>query len=170
RMTAVTARWKPADQARARPQLSCSKNISAFCAIFFQRLSDDAHVSDAGLFDRVHDGGESAKGNIFIGTNKNKLVARIANLLFQARGDLIDIDGVVAEEDALILINGNDGAFLGNLFYGAGFGDADLNARLQNGSGYHKNDQQHEDDIDQRSDVDIGECGLSAAIRRSESH
>src|SRR5580698_843130 len=101
-MTAVMARWKPADQARARPQLSCSKKISAFRAIFFQGLSDDADVGDARLFDGVHDGREGAEGNVLIGADKNKLVTRIANFLLEAGGDLIDVDGIVAEEDALI--------------------------------------------------------------------
>src|SRR3984957_5011325 len=108
-MTAVTARWKPADQARARPQLSCSKKISAFCAIFFQRLSDDADVGDARLLHRVHDGGESAEGNVFIGADENELIARIANLLPKPGRDLIDIDGVVPHEDALIFVDGDDG-------------------------------------------------------------
>src|ERR1017187_4826914 len=88
RMIAVRTTWKPADQARARPQLSCSKNISAFCAILFQRLSDDAHIGDARLFDCVHDGGEGSEGNVFIGADKNKLVARIANFLLEPGGDL----------------------------------------------------------------------------------
>src|SRR5208337_600594 len=95
-MRAVTATWKPADQARARGQLSCSKKISAFCAILFDRLSDDAHVGDAGLFYRVHDRGECAEGNIFIGADENELVVRVANFLAEPGGDLIDVDSVVA--------------------------------------------------------------------------
>ena len=80
-MRAVTTAWKPADQASARPQLSCSKNISAFCAILFQRLSNDAYVGDARLLYRVHYSGEGTEGDVLIGTDKNKLVAGIANLL-----------------------------------------------------------------------------------------
>src|SRR5208337_3356773 len=142
-MRAVTATWKPADQARARGQLSCSKKISAFCAILFDRLSDDAHVGDAGLFYRVHDRGECAEGNIFIGADENELVVRVANFLAEPGGDLID---------------------------GASFGYADFDTRLQNGSGHHKNDEENEDDVDQRSDVDISEGGLGAAVGGSESH
>src|SRR5271155_1906632 len=169
-MTAVTARWKPADQARARPQLPCSKNISAFCAILFQRLSDDAHVGDARLFYRVHDGGKGSEGDVLVGADKNELVAGIANLLAEFGGDLVDVDGVIAEENALVFINGNDGAFFRNFFDGAGFGNVDFDAGLQNGSSHHKNDEQHEHDIDERSDVDIGKSGLRAAVGRRESH
>src|SRR5271170_3172031 len=109
-MAPVTATWKPADQLRARGQLSCSKNISAFRAIFFQRLSNDAHIGDARLLHRVHDGGEGTEGNVLIGADKNELVAGIANLLAQPGRDLIDVDGVVAHEYALILVDGDDGA------------------------------------------------------------
>src|SRR5580698_400417 len=120
--------WKPADQARARPQLLCSKNISAFCAILFQRLSDDADVGDARLLDRVHNRGKGAEGDVLIGTDEDELVAGITNLLVEAGRDLVDVNGVVAEEDALILIDGDDDPLLGDLFDGAGFGDADFNA------------------------------------------
>src|SRR5580658_428674 len=107
-MTAVSAMWKPADQARARPQFSCSKKISAFCAILFPRLSHDAHVGDARLFDGVHDRSESAEGHVLISADKDELVTGVANLLPQYVGNLVDIDGVVAEENALVLIDGDD--------------------------------------------------------------
>ncbi len=34
---------------------------------FFYRPGDDADVGDAGLFDRVHDGGEGTEGHLLIG-------------------------------------------------------------------------------------------------------
>src|ERR1039458_6323953 len=143
-MIAVTATWKPADQPRARGQLSCSKNISAFCAILFHRLSHDADVGDAGLFYCVHDSGESAEGDVLIGADKNKLVMGIANLLAKFGGDLVNVDGVVAHEDALIFVNGDNGAFLRDFFHGARLGNADFDTRLEHWSGHHKNDEQHE--------------------------
>src|SRR5277367_4253048 len=101
-MMAVIARWNPADQARARPQLSCSKKISAFCAILchtalFHGLGDDADVGDARLLYRVHDGGESAEGHVLVGAEKDELLAWIANLLSKTSSDLVDVDGVVAQ-------------------------------------------------------------------------
>src|ERR1700680_1669149 len=100
-MNAVSVMWKPADQARARAQLSCSKNISAFCAILFQRLSHNAHVGDARLLYRIHDGGKCAEGHVLIGADKDELLAGIANLLPQLGRNLIDVDGVVAGEDGV---------------------------------------------------------------------
>src|ERR1700687_196953 len=119
-MAAVMATWKPSDHARAGPQGSCSKKISAFCAILFQRLSNDAHVGDARLLDRVHDGGEGTEGNVLIGADKNELLAGIANFLAERGGNLVNVNRIVAEEDTLILVNGDDGAFLRNFFDGAG--------------------------------------------------
>ena len=98
----------------------------------FQRLSDDADVGDARLFYRIHDGGEGAEGHVLIGADKDELVAGIANLLAELGGDLVDVDGVVAEEDALILIDGDDDAFFRDFLDGAGLGDADFDPRLQN--------------------------------------
>src|ERR1700691_6706816 len=103
-MAPVPATWKPADQPRARGQLSCSKNISAFRAIFFQRLSNDAHIGDARLLYRVHDGGEGAERNVLIGADKDELVAGIENLLAEVCGGLIDVRGVISHEDELIFI------------------------------------------------------------------
>src|SRR5271157_2745574 len=169
-MRAVTARWKPADQPRARGQLSCSKNISAFCAIFFQRLSNDTYVGDARLLDRVHDRRESAERDVFVGTDKNELVVRITNFLPQFGGDLVDIHGVIAEEDALILINSDDRAFFCDLLDGAGLGNGHFDARLKNGSGHHKDDQEYQDNVNERSDVDVRESSLGAAVGRSKGH
>src|SRR5580698_10269409 len=169
-MIAVTATWKPADQVRARGQLSCSKKISAFCAILFQRLSHDAHVGDARLFYRVHDGCESAEGHVFVGADEDELIAGIADLLAALGGDLVDVDGVVAEKNPLIFVNRDDGTFFGDFLDGASLGHADLNARLQNRRSHHEDDEQYEDDIDQRSDVDIGESSLSTAVGRGKSH
>ena len=83
---------QPSDQARLRPQRSCSKKISALAAMGIKRLRHDADVGDAGLLDRVHDGGKGAEGNIFIGANKNGLMLRIANFLLQLGADLVDVD------------------------------------------------------------------------------
>src|ERR1700688_1968389 len=167
---AVTAKWKPADQASARGQLSCSKKISAFRAILFQRLSDDAHICDARLLHRVHDGGERAKGHVLIGADEDELIARIAHPLPYAGRDLVDINSVVAQENSLIFVDRDYDPLFRDFFDGAGLGNADLYAGLQNGSGHHKDDEQNQHHVDQRRDVDIGKCGLRAAVRGSEGH
>src|SRR5580704_6750455 len=127
-MIAVTATWKPADQVRARGQLSCSKKISAFCAILFQRLSHDAHVGDARLLYRIHDGGESAEGYVLIGADEDELIARIADLLAEFGCDFVDVDGIVTEENALIFVDGNDGAFLADFLDRTRLGHVDFDA------------------------------------------
>src|SRR6202166_1910225 len=96
--------------------------------------------------------------------------ARIADSLANAGGNLINVDGVVAEKYPLILVNRDDDALFGDFFDRAGLGNADLYAGLQNGRGHHKDDQQNQYDVDQRRDVDIGECDLSAAIGGSKGH
>src|SRR5258707_11855217 len=169
-MMALTAKWKPADQASARGQLSCSKKISAFCAILIQRLSDDAHIGNARLLHRVHDSGERAERNVLVGANEDELIARIAHPLPDAGGNLVDIDGVVAEENPLIFVNGDDDPLFSDFFHGSSLGNADLDAGLENRRSHHKYDEQDEHDVNQRGDVDIGERGLSAAIGGSEGH
>src|SRR5581483_3319783 len=128
-IAAVIATCSPIDQARLRPQRSCSKKISAFAAIGLERLSDNAHVADAGTLDRVHDGGESAEWDVFIGTQENRLMLRIANLLPQFVADLIDVHRIVSEEDALLLVNADHHALFGDLLHGSRLGNIDFNAR-----------------------------------------
>src|SRR5690349_4738987 len=106
-MASVKARCNPADHARLRPQRSCSKNISPLC-IAIQRLRDDTHVGNARLLDCVHDRGKSPERYIFVGTQENRLVLGIANSLPQFGGNFIDIDGVVAEKNALFLVDADD--------------------------------------------------------------
>src|SRR5277367_5179983 len=82
-------------------------------------LGNDAHVADTGLLDGVHHGGEGAKGNIFVGTQIDGLMLRIANPLLQSRSDAIDVDGIVAEENFLRFIDTDDEALFGDFFNGA---------------------------------------------------
>ena len=67
------------------------------------RLRNDADVADARLLDGVHHGGEGAKGDIFVGAQEDRLVLRVANPLLQARSDLVDVDGIVAEKDSFAI-------------------------------------------------------------------
>src|SRR6185437_833298 len=107
RMNPANPTCRAADHARLGPQRSCSKNISPL-AIGFQRLGHDADVRDPGLFDRIHYGGEGAEGNILVGAQEDRLVLRIANLLPQLCSNLVDIDRIVSQEHALLLINADD--------------------------------------------------------------
>src|SRR5258705_12490187 len=93
-------------------------------------LGDDADVGDAGLAESVDDGAESAEGNGFVGAKEDDVVLALG-LFFDFVGELMDVDGIVAEEDELVLVHGDDGALLGGFFYGWGFLDVDLDAALR---------------------------------------
>src|SRR4029077_10534416 len=103
--------------------ISISLSVSVTAAMGIHRLRNDTHIADARLFDGVHHGGERAKRDIFIGAQIDRLVLRIANLLLQARSDLVDVDGIVAKKNFLRFINADHEALFGDLFDGASVGD-----------------------------------------------
>ena len=79
-------------------------------------------------------------------------------------GSSIDVDRLVLQEDVLLAVDGDDHALFGELIDGAGFGDRDLDAGLQHRRGEHEDEQKDEHDVDQRRDVDLGECGLRVSL------
>ena len=123
----------------------------------FERLGDDGDVGDAGLFNGIHDGGECAEGDVFVGAEIDDLMGGIGAHLMELASKVVDIDGSVAEENLLAAVDGDDRTLLGDLFDGASFWDGDFDARLQHGRSDHEDHEQHEDNVDQRSDVDIRE-------------
>ena len=70
-----------------------------------ERLGDDAHIGYAGTFHGIHHGGESAERNILVGAHENGLVLRVAHFLPQLGTDLVDVDGIVAQKNALLFID-----------------------------------------------------------------
>ena len=122
-------------------------------------LGDDADVGDAGLAESVDDGAEGAEGNGFVGADVDDVFLRLG-LFFDFVGELVNVDGVVAEVDQLVFIQGDDQALLGDFFYGVGFGDVDFDAGLEDGRGDHEDDQEDEDDVDEGNHVDFGERRL----------
>src|SRR6266852_1002651 len=145
-----------------------SKSVTAAAGV--HRLRNYAHVADARLFDGVHHDGERAKRHIFIGAQIDRLVLRISNLLSQARSNLVDVNGIVAEKNFLRFVDADYDALFGDLFDGASVGDVDFNSGLQNRRGHHENNEQHEDDIHQGRDVDVGKRGLGASVGGGEGH
>src|SRR6266853_5103310 len=110
-------------------------------------LRNDAHVGDARLLDGVHYGREGAEGNIFIGAQINCLVLRIANLLLNDSGDLVDVDGVVAEKNLLRFVDADYETFFGNLFDRAGVRHVYFDTGLQDWSGDHENNKKHQENV-----------------------
>src|SRR5919109_2092370 len=108
-----------ADQMNGRRKLSRSKKMSAFAAMLLQRLRHDADVGYACLLDGIHDGGKSAEGNIFIGAQKNRLPLGITQLLAYLRANLVDIDGIVSEENMLLTVNADDQPLFRNFLHRA---------------------------------------------------
>ena len=80
------------------------------------------------------------------------------------------LTGLSCEEDVLVLVDGDDGALFGELVDGAGLRHGDFDAGLQHRRGEHEDEQQHQHDVDQRRDVDVGERGLGACRGVVEGH
>jgi hypothetical protein len=72
----------------------------------------------------------------------------------------VNVDGIVAEIDALVFVDGDDEALLGDFLDGVRFRDVDFDAGLKDGSGDHEDDEKDQDDIDEWDHVDVGEVGL----------
>jgi len=123
-------------------------------------LSDDADVGDAGLAKGIDDGTESTEGNGLVRSEKDGVVGMFG-LLSDFVGELMNVDGIVAEIDALIFVDGNDEFLFRDFLDSVGFGDVDFDAGLEDGSSNHEDDEKDEDDIDERDHVDVGKRGLS---------
>src|SRR6266481_5408539 len=113
-MAAATRPCNTREPAKVRPSLSLSmyspwpswKFVAMAPSSRFQRLGDDADVGDAGLFDRIHDRGEGAEGHALVGPEvDDALGVRFASGL-QQRGELVDVDGLVLEENILLAVDG----------------------------------------------------------------
>ena len=69
----------------------------------------------------------------------------------------MNADGIVAEVNELIFVDGDDETLLCDFLDRVRFGDVDVNAGLQDRGGDHEDDEKNEDDIDERHHVDVGE-------------
>src|SRR5271157_3429065 len=89
---------------------------------FGDGFGDDADVGEAGDAERIDDGGEAAEGNGFVAAEEDGIL-RMLELFANFVGELVDVDGDVAEVDALGLVNGDDEALFGDFLDGAFWGD-----------------------------------------------
>ena len=123
-------------------------------------LSDDADVGDAGDAKCIDDSAESAEGHGFIGAEVDDVVL-VLGLFLDFIGELVNVDGLVAEIDELVFVHGDDETLFGDFLDGVSLGDVDFDAGLEDGGGDHEDDEENEDDIDERHHVDVGEACLS---------
>ena len=146
------------------------RDVAMSPSSLLDRLGDDADVGDAGLLDGIHDGGEGAKGDALVGSEVNDALGGVGFAGgSEERWKLIDVDGLVLQEDVLLAVDGDDHALFGELIDGARLGDRDLDSGLENRCSEHEDEQKHKNDVDQRRDVDLGKRGLGTSFCR-EGH
>ena len=126
---------------------------------FGDGFGDYADVGEAGYAEGIDYGGEAAEGNGFVATEEDGVLGML-ELFADFVGELVNVDGIVAEVDALGLVNGDDEALLGDFLDGVRFGEIDFDAGLQDGSGDHENDEEDEDDVDEWDHVDVRKGAL----------
>ena len=93
-----------------------------------------------------------------------RLAASALPGIFSRPGSCVDVDWLVLQEDVLLAVDGDDHALFGELIDGAGLGDGHLDAGLKHGRGEHEDEQKHENHVDERRDVDLGERGLGVSF------
>lgn len=133
-------------------------------------FGDDADVGEASDAQGIDDGGETAEGHGFVAAEEDGVLGML-ELLADFVGELVDVDGIVAQVDALGFVNGDDEALLEDFLDGVGFREVHLDTGLQDGRGDHEDDQEHENDVDEWHHVDVGEARLGgfAQLRHSRS-
>src|SRR5947209_16633803 len=134
---AATAAWRMIEPKRFLRRFSSAKFSSGFqlrsaamgsfsrVLLVFDRTGDDADVGDSGLLDGIHHRSERAEGDALVGAKVDDALGRIARGA-EPRGKLIDVDGLVLQEDVLLAVDGDDHAFVGDLIDGAGLRDGDV--------------------------------------------
>ena len=94
----------------------------------------NADVGNAGLLDGVHDRCKCAEGDFLIRAQIDDLLGVVAAGLFEAGRQVGEVDGLIAEEDALFAVDGDDQALFGDFADGFRLGNGDLDAGLQTGA------------------------------------
>src|ERR1700676_818687 len=131
-----------------------------------ERLRHDADILDAGLAHRVHDQGKGTEGDRRIATEIDRVSLRIMHLGMNLVTQFVNVDGGVANINALRAIDGNDNARFGNLFYSFGLRHVHFDSGLQDRRRDHENHEQHKHDVHKGDDVDLRKrsAGLAAQL------
>jgi hypothetical protein len=127
-----------------------------------QRLGDDADVGDASLLDGIHYRGEGSERDSLVGTKIDDAFGWIAFAGGpQLLGKVVHVDWFVLQEDVLLFVDCDDHSLFGELIDGACLGNSYLDSGLQDWSSQHEDEKEHEDNVNQRSYVDLCQCCLS---------
>lgn len=103
-------------------------------------LGDDTDIADAGLAQGVYHAGEDAEGDFFVAAEEDG-VLRFFQLRVDFGAKLMNVDGIVAEINALGFVDRDDEALLGDFLDAVRFGDVKFDAGLQDGRGDHEDDE-----------------------------
>ena len=98
---------------------------------------------------------KAPKGTFSSARDEDRLALGVAYLLLQLGADLIDVDRLVVEENALLAINGDYQAFLGDPFTVSVCGMATSMPDCKIGAVTMKIDQRHQHHVHQRRDGDL---------------
>src|SRR5580704_1449826 len=129
-MAAATRPCRTTEPAKVRPSLSLSmyspwpswKLVAMTPSSGLQRLGDDADVGNASLLDGIHDRSEGTEGHALVGPEiDDAFGVRFAGG-FEQGGKLVDVDGLVLQEDVLFAVDGDDHALFSQLIDGARLG------------------------------------------------
>ena len=126
---------------------------------FVEGLGHDANILDAGLAHGVYNKSEGAKRNRLIAPEKDCLSLRIMHLGVDLVTQFMDVDGVVANINALRAIDRNDHARFGNFLDRLGLGHVHFDAGLQDRRRDHEDHEEDEHDVHEGDDVDLGKGG-----------
>src|SRR3569623_1268783 len=136
-----------------RPRrISCRSKV-----VSLQRVGDHPQLVDARLLHGGHDLHHVAVQQILVGEQVQLYVRVQLGVVLQHLLDVVPGDLQLAQEDALVLGDGQDQLTL-VVGDGLGFGlwQVHVDAVLLHRRGDHEDDQQHLHDVDQRGDVDLG--------------
>src|SRR5215831_455951 len=116
---------------------------SSLLLCFLERLSDDVNVFHTSRFGSIHYFGNGSERNFLIGTQVDLGLSWILELFLEPGLQLIDVHRRRTEKQPLLPVDLNHKSVLSELLHRPGFGNIDLDSRLNDRSSQHEDDQQN---------------------------
>src|SRR5439155_7598414 len=140
------------DAASQPSNLSRPKSFPSLC----KRLRDNADVLDSSQLQMIQHRRKRLERHRLVGAQVNALACWIEKLLPYFIPQLIDVvDGIILQIEFLLLIDRHNQFFFCNFAHDLSLGHVHLDTGLDNRSRYHEDDQQYQNDIDERDDIDL---------------